>query len=118
MSEKIDILSAAPVEVKDPLVFSLSRPAEFEGKSYSEINLRALNDWTCDDLVKVTKAYNQATGGSANPMDVILPEANLEYVEFVAAKATGLPLEFFKGLPAREAGKLRTAVIAFFHPAD
>lgn len=118
MSEKIDILNAAPVEVKDPLVFSLSRPVEFEGKSYSEINLRALNDWICDDLVKVTKTYNQVAGGSVNPMDVILPEANLEYVEFVAAKATGLPLEFFKVLPAREAGKLRTAVIAFFHPAD
>lgn len=116
---KTEIIDASgTMEICDPLVIPLSKPVKFEEKEYSEINLRKLNDWTCGDVVKVTKEYNRVTGGSDSPMDAILPEANLEYAEFVAARASGLPLEFFQALPARESGKLRTAVISFFHPQE
>lgn len=120
ISETESIVSDPQTEtiISDPLVLKLSVPFTFEEKEYSEINLRKLNSWTCGDVVKVTKEYKRMTGGADSPMDAILPEVNLEYVEFVAARASGLPIEFFKNLPARESGKLRAAVIAFFHPAD
>lgn len=111
-------VSENEVVVSDPLVLKLSKPFTFEEKEYTEVNLRKLNDWTCGDVDKVMKEFKRITGGGDSPMDAILPEANSEYVEFVAARATGLPVEFFKKLPARESGKLRAAVISFFHPAD
>ncbi len=110
--------TAAEGNPNDSLFIKLHSPYEFEGKQYKSIDLRGLRDWTCNDVVQLTKQFTRATGGTDDPMNAILPEANPEYVEYAAAKATGLPLEFFKNLPAQESGKLKVAIISFFHPAD
>jgi len=102
-------------EVMNPLVLKLKRPFVFESKEYNTINLTKLDEWSCDDLVKVTKKYNALTGGDTNPIGAILPESNLEYCEFVAAEASGLPIDFFKQLKARESGPLKSLIINFFH---
>ncbi len=42
-----------------------------------------------------------------------LPEMSLEYACIIAAKATKLPVEFFKGLHPKEAVKVKNRVTAF-----
>ncbi len=123
MSEKLlkaDTATAIDNTAKtdDALVIKLHRPYQFEGKEYEQINLQGLNNLTCNDVIKMSKDFNRITGGSDDMMAAIVPESSLEYVTFVASRATGLPIEFFQQLPAFESGKLRVAIIHFFHPSD
>ena len=101
--------------VLNPLTLVFKRTVTFEGVEYDSVDLSSLEDWTCDDVVRVSKKYNKMSGTDLGPMDAILPEANLKYCQFVGAEASGLPIDFFKQLPAREAGALRSLVINFFH---
>jgi hypothetical protein len=117
MSEKENYVISVE-DAKDPLLLKLRKPYKFEGKEYTNLDLREMNNWTCNDVVELSKQYTKVTGGTDDPISAILPESNLEFVEFVAARAASLPLEFFKQLPASESGKLRAAVLSFFHPAD
>jgi hypothetical protein len=100
----------------ETLILTFKKPFKFEGKEYTEVDLSAMEDWTGDDLIRLTKKYNKLSGGEGDgsPTSVILPESDIEYDMFVAAEATGLPLEFFHTLPAREIGTLKTLVIGFF----
>ena len=113
----VTVLKSKP-EADDTLVIKLHCPYQFEGKEYKEIDLRGLNDLTCNDIINMSKDFNRITGGSDDMMAAIVPESSLEYVIFAASRATGLPIEFFQQLPAFESGKLRVAIIHFFHPSD
>lgn len=99
----------------NPLTLVFKKTVTFEGKEYDSVDLSKLDDWTCDDVVNLTKKFNKMTGGETSPMGAILPESNLEYNQFVGAEASGLPIDFFKQLPAREVGPLRSLIISFFH---
>jgi hypothetical protein len=99
---------------KNPLIINFKKPFVFEGKEHASVDLTKLEDWSTDDLIRVGKTYAKISGNEINPMGAILPESDLEYDIFVASEASGLPLEFFKKLPANESGKLRTAIISFF----
>jgi len=100
---------------ENSLVLKLKKPFTFEGKEYKEIDLSALESWTCDDVVNVQKEYFKLIGADVNALDIALIEGNLEYCQYVAAKASKLPLDFFKRLPASNAGSLRALVLNFFH---
>jgi hypothetical protein len=100
------------------LILKLKKPFTFEGNVHTSIDLSVMEDWSCDDVVKVTKKFNKMTDANMNPMGAVVPESNLEYLQFVGAEATGLPLDFFKQLPARETGPLRSMIIGFFHGSD
>lgn len=106
------------VVVLNPLNLVFKKPVKFEGKEYNSVDLSKLEDWTCDDLVNVAKKFDKATGGDISPMTAILRESDLAYCQFVAAEASGMPIEFFKQLPAREAGPLKAMVIGFFHSSN
>lgn len=47
-----------------------------------------------------------------------LPEMTMEYIAFIANKATGQPLEFFKQLPPKDATKVKNRVTSFFYGED
>ena len=47
-----------------------------------------------------------------------LPEMTVEYVQFIAARASGQPVEFFKGLPPKDAIKVKNRVTSFFYGED
>jgi hypothetical protein len=112
---QIDIIDKYGTIILDPLNLTFKKTVTFEGKEYNNVDFSKLEDWSCDDVINVTKKFNKMTGADINPMDAILPEGNLEYCLFVAAEASGLPIDFFKRLPAREAGALRGLIINFFH---
>lgn len=45
----------------------------------------------------------------------VIPEMSLEYACLFAARASGLPQEFFQSLPPREAIKVKNRVTSFFY---
>jgi len=84
---------------------TLCEPYCFDGKIYKEIDLSGLEDLTA---LQETAAENAIAKDG-----FIISENSFNYLYacVVAAMATGLPEEFFTGLPLRELMKLRLAVV-------
>ena len=89
-------------------VIQLSKPYHFEGKEYTDIDLSKIDDITGEQLMNIEKKFEMTGNFSA------LKEMNLTYAVFVASEITGLSLEFFKGLPGKDATKIRTVVAGAF----
>ncbi len=94
-----------PVE----LVLKFKKPYMFEGKVYTEIDLSGLENLTGEDMVKVN---NTLVARGRLP---VLQEMSLEYAQEMAAQVTGLPIEFFKGLPAKKSMRLKNTISNFIH---
>ncbi|MBM7580007.1 phage tail assembly protein [Jeotgalibacillus terrae] len=92
---------------KEVVVFA--KPYQYEGKEYVEVDLSGVNNLTGDDLLNTEQKFNEL--GSISPM----PQVTLPYTLLIAAEVTDLPFEFFKGLPAKEALKIRTMVMVFLN---
>lgn len=91
------------------LVIKFKKPYEWEGKTYTEIDLSALERLTGEDMVEINNLL-----GSRGRLPV-LQEMSLEYAQEMAAHVTGMPIEFFKGLPAKKSMKLKNIVSNFIH---
>jgi hypothetical protein len=111
----VDKIIVDGIEIRDPLKVKFAKPISFEGKEYSEIDLSALNVWTCEDRIKADKMYETFSKSAYDPMKAIVPESNLEYCLFIASQASKIPIEFFKRLPAKEGNKIKMAVVVFFN---
>lgn len=111
--EKVMIDSKAPEKVDDAFfVIPFRRPYRFEGKDYVSIDLSGLENLTAEDMIAADKYFNRSGNFS------VMPEMNMEYVMFIASKATDQPVEFFRGLPTREAVKIKNRVTSFFYGED
>ena len=77
-----------------------------------KIDLIGLDNLTAADMIAANKILDR-TGSFT-----FLPEMSLEYACIIAAKATKLPVEFFKGLHPKEAVKVKNRVTAFFYGAE
>ena len=88
------------------------KPYTFEGETYDKIDLSGLDNLTAADMIAANKILDR-TGSFT-----FLPEMSLEYACIIAAKATKLPVEFFKGLHPKEAVKVKNRVTAFFYGAE
>lgn len=86
-----------------------SKPYKFEQKTYTEVDLSRIGDMTAQDMVEAEKFLTRS--GIISP----IPEMTVEYVCFIANRATGLPVEFFKGLPTKDAVKVKNKVTSFFY---
>ena len=64
---------------------------------------------TAQDMVDAEKFLTRS--GIISP----IPEMTVEYICFIANRATGLPVEFFKGLPTKDAVKVKNKVTSFFY---
>lgn len=91
---------------------SFNKPYTFEGETYDKIDLSGLDNLTAADMIAANKILDR-TGSFT-----FLPEMSLEYACIIAAKATKLPVEFFKGLHLKEAVKVKNRVTAFFYGAE
>lgn len=90
------------------LVFKV--PYTFEGKIYDHLDLSGLNAMTATDMLKVSKIVNASTP--------LLQEMSLEYAVYFAARATGMPIEFFKQMRPRDAIQLKNKITSFFYGED
>jgi hypothetical protein len=98
------------IESANVVVFN--KPYTFEGKMYDKVDLRGLDNLTAADMIAANRILDK-TGSFT-----FLPEMSLEYACIIAAKASSLPIEFFKGLHPREAVKVKNRVTAFFYGTD
>lgn len=88
---------------------TFSKPYTFEGKEYENIDLSGIEDLTGNDLLAADKAF--AETGTFAPA----PELTLPYAFAIAATSTKLPIEFFNGLPAKDALKVKNNVVRFLN---
>ena len=115
MEEKKMETKIVKVEAKNDAAdthVKLSKIYEFEGRQISEIDLSGLEDLTADDLIQAGKTYTSAGNMSA------IRELDLEYTLYVAMLKTGLPIEFFHQLSARDAMKIKNRVTTFIYGED
>lgn len=97
------------------MVITFKKPYKFEGKEYTEIDLSGLDDLQASDMIAVNKYMQRTSGGGS--IDV-MPEVSMEYACVFASKAAKLPIEFFTGLPPREAMKVKNRVMGFLFGSD
>lgn len=105
---------AAPAEEpeEESLVLKFRKPYKFEGVEYTEVDLSAMEDMTAADLCAVGKIMNKL--GIVNPV----AEMTVGYAIYMAARASGKPVEFFQGLPPKESIKLKNMVTGFLYGGD
>lgn len=105
-------VEAPASEAEATTLVKFSKPYKFEGQTYSEIDLSGMDSLTAEDMIAAEK--NLMRTGVFSP----LPEMTVEYVQFIAARASGQPVEFFKGLPPKDAIKVKNRVTSFFYGED
>lgn len=98
---------------EESLVVKLKKPYLFEKKEYTEIDLTALEDLTAADLIKLENQYERR-----HPGINVMPEVKVEYAVMMAAQAAKQPIEFFHGLPPKEAMKVKNRVMGFLFGSD
>lgn len=99
-------------EEDDKLVIKLSKPYRFEGKTYGEIDLHGLEDLTAADMIAANRLLSR--NGNVD----FLQEMTLEYACTLASKGSEHPVEFFKGLPPKDAMKLKSRITGFLYGTE
>ena len=97
---------------EESLVLKFKKPYKFEGREYTEVDLSAMEDMTAADLCAVGKIMTRL--GIVNPV----AEMTVDYAIYMAARASGKPVEFFQGLPTKEGIKLKNMVTGFLYGGD
>lgn len=108
-----DAAAAEKEEISfSPTLVKFSKPYTFEGKTYTEIELSGLETLTAKDMVDAENWLTRNGTVSA------LPEMSMQYANFIAARASGQPIEFFEGLSPKNAIKVKNRVTNFFYGED
>lgn len=110
--DDIAIEKNAAEEQEDSLILRFRKPYIFDHKQFTEVDLSGLADTTAADLSAVSKILTKT--GTVSPT----PEMTVEFAIHMAARVTGLPVEFFQQLPSREGVRLKTMVTGFLYGAD
>lgn len=98
----------------EDLVLRFAKPYKFGGVEYTEVDLSGLEDVTAGVLENVGKITAKKNPG----MNPALQEMSLTFCTYLAQRVAKLPLEFFTGLPAKEAIKLKAMVTNFLYGGD
>ena len=98
----------------EDLVLRFGKPYKFGGQEYTEVDLSGLEDVTAGMLENVGKIAAKKNPG----MNPALQEMSLTFCTCLAQRVAKLPLEFFTGLPAKEAIKLKAMVTNFLYGGD
>ena len=98
----------------EDLILRFAKPYKFGGQEYTEVDLSSLEDVTAGVLESVGKITAKKNPG----MNPALQEMSLTFCTYLAQRVAKLPLEFFTGLPAKEAIKLKTMVTGFLYGGD
>lgn len=93
-------------------IIRFQKPYHFEGKSYAGVDLSGLKSLRAKDVWKINRNYRNAGNIS------LLQEMDSEYTARVAARASGMPVEFFEGMSLQDMIKVRTKVSDFFYPRE
>ena len=92
-------------------VIELKKPYIFEDEEYTSIDLSGLDSLTMQDAIDAQK---EVIGTGDDKIILYAPEASQAFIDAVAARATGKPVEFFNAMPIALSAKVRTAVQTAF----
>ena len=108
MHDEVEIVDKSEiVEVGDLVIFG--KPYKFEGKEYENVDLSGLQNIKAKDMIEAQKIYDRSGGFS------FMPEMSMEYALLIASKASNHPIEFFHGLPPRDAIRIKNKITSFFY---
>ena len=95
---------ATAPKTENQYLLKLNRPYVFEGKEYAEIDLAGLDKLTVQDAIN-----------EREPAAMLLCETTTAFVRILAAKATGLPIEFFKLAPRSVSRRIYGMVMGYMN---
>lgn len=104
--------TAEAAESENDYILRFAKPYTFEEEVITEVDLSGIEDITAADMIAAQKVISK--GGTVE----IMPEMSLQYACVIASRVTKRPIEFFTGLPAKEAMKLKNIVTGFIFGAD
>ena len=96
---------ATAPKTENQYLLKLNRPYVFEGKEYAEIDLAGLDKLTVQDAINAQR----------QPAAMLLCETTTAFVRILAAKATGLPIEFFKLAPRGVSRRIYGMVMGYMN---
>ena len=102
----------APAQDDPESYVRFHKPYLFEGNYYAGIDLKRVESLGAKDMCEAEKYLSKK--GIISP----LPEMTMEYIGFIANRATGQPIEFFMQLPPKDATKVKNKVTSFFYGED
>lgn len=100
------------VNEEEDFIIRFQKPYHFEGKTYAGVDLSGLKSLRAKDVWKINRNYRNA--GNIG----LLQEMDSEYTARVAARASGMPVEFFECMELPDMIKVRTKVSDFFYPRE
>ena len=93
MAEEIKV--AETEQAENEYLVKFKKPYRFEQKDYTEVDLSGLKDMTIKDAIDAqTELFLQSEAASS-----LICETTTAFAMAIAAKATGMPIEFFKMMP-------------------
>ena len=92
-------------------VIELGKPYEFEGQTYTSIDLTGLDKLTVQDAVDAQRQLINAQEMAA----AMLCETTTAFARAIAAKAAELPIEFFQLMPRGASRKVVNAVRGYMN---
>ena len=102
---------AAAPKTENQYLLKLNRPYVFEGKEYAEIDLDGLDKLTVQDAINAQRQlFNEREQAG-----MVLSETTTAFSRAIAAKATGLPIEFFKLMPRGAFRKVHGVVFNYMN---
>ncbi len=112
ISTELAVTNTENVQEDSSYLVVFRRPFVFEGKTYESVDLSGLEDLSAADMIAANKIMER--GGTVN----VLPEMSLEYACIISARATRMPVEFFRALPPKDALKVKNRVTNFLYAED
>ena len=112
ISTELAVTNTENVQEDSSYLVVFRKPFVFEGKTYESVDLSGLEDLSAADMIVANKIMER--GGTVN----VLPEMSLEYACIISARATRMPVEFFRALPPKDALKVKNRVTNFLYAED
>lgn len=97
--------NAANQQTRQRIIVTFAKPYVFENKEYPEIDLTDLDKLTIQDAIDTQRQLF----GEQEVAASILCETTTAFARNIAAKASGLPIEFFKLMPR---GAMKRVLVA------
>lgn len=110
---EVEVIKTDALETKDRLVYTLKRPIDFEGKHYTEIDLRGLRTCTGKDY-RDAERYMATQGMLTQPLE----ENSEPFTMYLASRAAGVPIELLEALDIRDIMAVKNRVSGFFYSEE
>lgn len=96
------------LKFEKPYTYNGDGKADIKGQTFEAVDLSGVGEL---NAMSESAAENRLTGAG---FPAVNTDRNYLYAAIIASMGTGYPVDFFTGLPVREAAKLRNAVDADF----